>query len=97
MGFVLTLFRHFFRVMFQLFFWRSLFRIFNDFWVPMRSKIGVFLTHVVHFLAIRCIWGNCALAAVSARFSRFQGLSNQTFSMCFSSNVFKCIFMTHIC
>ena len=76
-------------------FQRSLFRIFNDFCVPMGSQISVFLTHAVHFLVIRCIWENCALAAVSARFSRFQGLSNHTFSMCVSSNVFKCIFKTY--
>ena len=93
---MLTLFRHFFRFIFQVLFWKATVRSFLDFCVPMGSKIGVFLTHFVHFLVIRCIWENCALAAVSARFSRLQGLSNQTFSMCFSSNVFKCIFKTSL-
>ena len=88
---------HFFRLIFQVVFQRSLFRIFNDFCVPRGSQIGAFLILFEHFLVIRCIWENCALAAVSARFSRFQGLSNHTFSMFFQVMFFKCIFKTFIC
>ena len=33
---------HFFKLVFQTVFWRSLFHIFNDFCVPMGSQIGVF-------------------------------------------------------
>ena len=89
---ILMIFGYFLTLISQGFFWRSLFRIFPDFCVPMGSKTGGCLIHFVHFLVIRCIWENCALAAVSARFSRFQGFSNHTFSM-FVQVMFLSVFL----
>ena len=49
-GFILIIFGHFFKLVFQAVFWRSLFHIFNDFCVPMGSQIGVFWDILSAFL-----------------------------------------------
>ena len=48
----LAIFGYFFELIFHVFFWRSLFRIFCDFGVPRASKIGAFGVHFDDFFVI---------------------------------------------
>ena len=49
---VFSILGYFFTLIFQVFFWRSLFRIFCDFGVPRGSKIGAFGVHFDDFFVI---------------------------------------------
>ena len=75
-------------------FWRSLFRVFCDFGVPRASKIGALGVHFGNFFVIGRISENDALARVSARSGRFQGLPKSHIFDVFLGTNFKCVFRT---
>ena len=84
----------FFALIFQVSFRRSLFRVFCDFGVPRASQIGAFGVHFGNFFVIGWISENDALARVSARSGRFQGLPKyHIFDVCLGT-YFKCVFRT---
>ena len=81
-------------LVFQVFFWRSLFGTFCDFGVLRGSKIDAFWVNLDHICVLRWICENGVLARVSARFGRSRSLPKSDIFDVLWGVGFRCVFRT---